>query len=33
MLNQEHGWFANDTTLKKKPKKKKPAFEVEWDDE
>jgi len=32
-LNEEFGWFKNDTTFKKdKVEKKKTRFKVEWDD-
>jgi hypothetical protein len=32
ILNQEYGWFKNDTTVKEKPVEKKPRIKVTWDD-
>jgi hypothetical protein len=34
VMNKEFGWFKNDSTLKEPEKKaKKPAFEIQWDEE
>ena len=32
ILNQEYGWFKNDTANMKKPVEKKHKFKVQWDD-
>ena len=32
ILNQEYGWFKNDTASIEKPAEKKPRFKVTWDD-
>ena len=32
ILNQEYGWFKNDTAGMEKPAEKKPRFKVTWDD-
>jgi hypothetical protein len=32
ILNQEYGWFKNDTASMEKPVEKKPRFKVTWDD-
>ena len=32
ILNQEYGWYKNDTTVKEKPAEKKPRVKVTWDD-
>ena len=32
ILNQEYGWFKNDSTSTKKPAEKKPRFRITWDD-
>ena len=32
ILNQEYGWFKNDTAVMQKPAEKKPRFKVTWDD-
>lgn len=32
ILNQEYGWYKNDTAVMHKPEEKKPRFKVTWDD-
>jgi len=32
ILNQEYGWYKNDSTLKQKPPEKKSRFRITWDD-
>jgi hypothetical protein len=32
ILNQEYGWFKNDTAVREKPSEKKPRVKVTWDD-
>jgi hypothetical protein len=32
ILNQEYGWFKNDTTAKQKPAEKKSRFRITWDE-
>jgi AsmA-like C-terminal region len=32
ILNQEYGWYKNDTATVEKPAEKKPRFKVTWDD-
>ncbi|HEY4788351.1 MAG TPA: AsmA-like C-terminal region-containing protein [Bacteroidales bacterium] len=32
ILNEEFGWYKNDSTVKKEEQKKKTAIRVEWDD-
>jgi hypothetical protein len=32
ILNQEYGWYKNDTAVMDKPAEKKPRFKVTWDD-
>jgi hypothetical protein len=32
ILNQEYGWYGNDTATVEKPAEKKPRFKVTWDD-
>jgi hypothetical protein len=32
ILNQEYGWYKNDTAAIEKPAQKKPRFKVTWDD-
>jgi hypothetical protein len=32
ILNQEYGWYKNDTAAVEKPAEKKPRFKVTWDD-
>ncbi|MCE5346044.1 MAG: AsmA-like C-terminal region-containing protein [Bacteroidales bacterium] len=33
ILNQEYGWFKNDTVAKQKPANKKPRFNISWSDD
>jgi AsmA-like C-terminal region len=33
ILNQEYGWYKNDSTINKKPQEKKSRFKITWDDE
>jgi hypothetical protein len=32
ILNQEYGWYKNDTTIKQKPAEKKSRFRITWDE-
>ena len=32
ILNQEYGWFKNDSISKKKPAEKKPRFRIAWEE-
>jgi hypothetical protein len=32
ILNQEYGWYKNDTAIIEKPVEKKPRYKVTWDD-
>ncbi|MBK8882615.1 MAG: hypothetical protein IPN67_09610 [Bacteroidales bacterium] len=32
ILNQEYGWYKDDTAVMQKPAEKKPRFKVTWDD-
>jgi hypothetical protein len=32
ILNQEYGWYKNDSTVKPKPVEKKTRFRISWDD-
>ena len=32
ILNQEYGWFKNDSISKKKPAEKKPRFRILWEE-
>jgi len=32
ILNQEYGWYKNDSTVKPKPAEKKTRFRITWDD-
>ena len=32
ILNQEYGWYKNDTAANKKPAEKKPRFKITWDE-
>jgi AsmA-like C-terminal region len=32
ILNQEYGWYNNDSTVKQKPAEKKLRFRIKWDD-
>ena len=32
ILNQEYGWYNNDSTVKQKPAEKKSRFRIKWDD-
>lgn len=33
ILNQEYGWYKNDSTVNQKPPEKKARFKIKWDDE
>jgi hypothetical protein len=33
ILNQEYGWYKNDSTLNQKPPDKKSRFKIKWEDE
>ena len=33
ILNQEYGWYKNDSAANKKPAEKKTRFKIKWDDE
>ena len=32
ILNQEYGWYKNDSTVNQKPAEKKSRFRITWDD-
>jgi hypothetical protein len=32
ILNQEYGWYKNDSTVNTKPAEKKSRFKIKWDD-
>ena len=32
ILNEEYGWFKNDSSVSQKPSEKKPRFRITWDD-
>jgi hypothetical protein len=32
ILNQEYGWYKNDSTLNQKPPEKKTRFRISWED-
>jgi hypothetical protein len=32
ILNQEYGWYKNDSAINQKPAEKKPRFKIKWDD-
>ena len=32
ILNEEYGWYKNDTTIGQKPEEKKPKFRIIWDE-
>jgi hypothetical protein len=32
ILNEEYGWYKNDTAVIEKPAEKKPRYKVTWED-